>query len=79
MANTKSPIHVSVDTDVLNQFSELSQKANKSRNHIINELIIEWIEDYKDYLLAESVMKNEEEVISHNEFMNEIKLLQINE
>ena len=75
----RSSVHLSLDVEVLEKFNELSHKANKSRNKIMSELVLQWMEDYEDYELAEEALKELEEgkdtIISHEEFKRELAKL----
>lgn len=75
----RSPIHVSLDTEILKRFTELSQSTGKSRNEIISNLVEEWIEDYEDYLLVkeahEELKAGKDSTISHEEFKKEMARL----
>ena len=53
---TRSSVHLTVDTDILKKFNSISKDIGKSRNQIMNELLIEWLEDMEDIRLAERAM-----------------------
>ena len=79
MSLSKSSVHVNLDTEILIKFTKLSQKTSKSRTQIINELIVAWVEDYEDYLLAEYQMQEittkKDNIISATEFKHQLAKL----
>lgn len=76
MDKLKSSLHISVQSKLLSTFNEYSKETGKSRNQIIEQLIIGWVEDQADIKLAEKTMRtlkeSENGVISHEEMMKRL-------
>jgi predicted DNA-binding protein len=69
-------INVSLDVEDLEIIQILSQKKQMSMSSVIKNMVHEWLEEYEDFKLIQKIEEREKEnnkLISHEEFWNDKK------
>ncbi len=73
----KSSLHISMPSKMLERFNYYTDELGVSRNHIITDLVEEWLEDQRDIKLIEQSLKEledgQDEIISHADFKEKLK------